>query len=216
MRGLRTDLYPRPQDPARVERFLEQLTKRFLTLNGFLHITSTAPPPAPTLVPPRGPCATPPRGEKRTHARAAAAGAVENENEVAPRPAKRLSQRSAASAPVARPSLSLPAAGDDADAAAAQVQTWLDARTGEVWCVDGRTGNSWRAGRGPSARELGEEGYGGCGDWVRSGREGKVDRAALRTRREVRGGEEEEEVPRWLRESLEVRSLFQWLSHAWR
>ena len=132
-----------------------------------------------------------------------------NEHELAVRPAKRLAQAVSSSAPVAHPSLvgSSSAPGDFDDIG--DVQRWVDPKTGEAWCVDSRTGNSWRAGASAlpgtaAVQGAAVDGCDGCGGVLR-GREGKVDRSALKRRRDEDG---QEEVPQWLRDSLEVRYLF--------
>ncbi|GAA5926595.1 hypothetical protein JCM3775_001061 [Rhodotorula graminis] len=186
------------EDPSRVERFVERLVKRFLAAHGFLHVAPVLPPApavdtslAPSMLAPRPPV-------KRPHVVTLAALPPEDDVELAARTAKRPSRRSPPAAPVAHPSLgdASAVAGELADAGVAQ--RWIDPRTGEAWCVDPRTGNSWRA--GAAEGEAGEA-CDGCGG-VRGMREGKVDRSALKRRRDEHG-EHEEEVPQWLRDRLE-------------
>ncbi|GAA5834182.1 hypothetical protein JCM9279_004239 [Rhodotorula babjevae] len=196
------------EDPDRVERFLAHLVKRFLTANGFLHAAPVAPHAAAastsTVAP--SPALAPLPTPKRPRRTAPDAAPAEHDLKLAARPAKGLVHRSPPAAPVAHPSLgtssSAPTDLDVADV----VQRWVDPKTGEAWCVDSRTGNSWRAGASApvgAAATLGGavEDCDGCGG-VRRGRESKVDRSALKRRRDE-GEEDEDEVPQWLRDSLE-------------
>ncbi|GAA5913981.1 hypothetical protein JCM8208_007016 [Rhodotorula glutinis] len=192
------------EDPPRVERFLERLVKRFLAAHGFLHVAPVVPP-APAAATSSAPPLLPPQSPSRLSRGAAPVSAPpEHDLNLAARTAKRRERRSSPTAPVAHPSLGdAPSAASDLDDVDV-VQCWVDPRTGEAWCVAPRTGNSWRAApAAPMSASAGEDraledcdGRGG----VRRAREGKVDRSALKRRREEEG---EEEVPQWLRDSLE-------------
>ncbi|GAA6047328.1 hypothetical protein JCM3770_001889 [Rhodotorula araucariae] len=188
------------EDPGRIEHFITQLTKRFLTLHGFLHV-ATGPPPA--VPPPTSPSASRKRtrivevGDAQPGKRAATLDASRLAPEPGPTPrrAPPRMRSASATAPVVCPSIELAAQGDednDTDAPPVRVpMRWVDPATREVWLVDRRTGNSRR------------EACEGCRGH-RSQRDDaeRVDRSALKRARGEQG-EVEVELPEWLRRSLE-------------
>ncbi|GJN91648.1 hypothetical protein Rhopal_004671-T1 [Rhodotorula paludigena] len=198
------------EDLSRVEAFVSLIARRFLTSQGFL---SSLPPSAPA--PSRPPASSPARHQPLKRPRSASPTVSANIESV--RPPKRLASSVAAAARVAPTSSPLrtrsatlppqqsPSAGPTAhplgagarDEYAEKVggpQRWVDPATREVWDIDTRTGNSWRAGGRRGQQE------GGQGECVGCEKGGRVDRRALRT---SEGMEEGEDMPGWLQKSLE-------------
>ncbi|KAK4332420.1 DNA mismatch repair protein MLH3 [Rhodotorula toruloides] len=203
------------EDPARIESFLTAITKRFLIENGFLHPAAPAKPPAP-------PATSPTKGKKRARTTgtedgaSVAAGpstksrkrvALTDETPAATTPPTRTRSAPSAIPPFAHPSAAtisipsaeanepLPMTGDD-DAS----YKWTDPVTKQAWLIDGRTGNSKRC------DECWPDGaVGGEGRKQDAGKKGMVDRRWLKQVQEREDQTEEaEDVPNWLKSTLET------------